>query len=487
LRTLLIWATLVVIATANAAPPNIIVMMTDDQGWGDVGYNGHPVIKTPHLNDMAKSGMRFDRFYATASVCTPSRAAFLTGRNNYRLNIATPGKSWHLLASEITLAEALKTKGYVSGHFGKWHLGALNDTEKPGHKMTPGMAGFDRWFTTPNVLPTYDPYKKGYKSGAYEMYWDNGRNITLEEGRKDPTLQGDDARIVMDKAVTFIEKQAAADKPFFAFICFHTVHTPLGLIPDLAEQYYKELPDDKDSGKIYFSNISAVDRQVGRVRSKLRELGVADNTMLWFCSDNGPNLKGNNNAKRGDAFAGNFVYNHIGSSGPYRGYKRYLYEGGVRVPGVLEWPGRVKEPVVTDFAANMLDIFPTAMAAAGLEMATDRSYDGMSLLPLIDGKQKSRVTAQGFHSQGWNAWTEDRYKIVCQTSKGTTKGEWELYDLIKDPYERINLVQEMPEVFGRMIKDYAKWAESAAADREKTVAALPPPPDKPDKKKRKKK
>jgi arylsulfatase A-like enzyme len=452
--------------------PNIVFMMTDDQGWGDVEYNGHPVIKTPHLNDMAASGIRFDRFYATSSVCTPSRAAFLTGRNNFRLAIATPGKNWHLLDREITIAEALKAKGYVSGHFGKWHLGALDDEHEPGHKMTPGMQGFDRWFTTPNVLPTFDPYKKGYKSGKYEMYWDNGRNITLEEGRADPTLRGDDSRIVMDKAVGFIEKQVAADKPFFTFICFHNVHTPLGTIPDLAEEFYPTL--EKKTGVVYNSNITAVDRQVGRVRAKLRELGVAENTMVWFCSDNGPNLKGNKNPSKGEAFGGRFSYTTIGSSGPYRGYKRHLYEGGVRVPGLLEWPAAIQKSFVSDFAANLTDIFPTVLDAAGIALPDDRTYDGTSLLPMIGKKQKTRGVAQGFHCQGWNAWTEDRYKIVCQGSKGTTKGEWELYDLEKDPCEENDLSAKMPELFDRLMKDYAAWAKDAKADETATLSALNP-------------
>ncbi|HAW98006.1 MAG TPA: N-acetylgalactosamine-6-sulfatase, partial [Opitutae bacterium] len=220
--------------------PNMVFLMTDDQGWGDVGYNGHPKIKTPHLDDMAKTGIRFDRFYAGGSVCSPTRASCMTGRCNWRVSINDPSRAdeEHLPQEEITLPEALKAKGYATGHFGKWHLGGFNEkmAKGPVHVMPPWKAGFEECFSSFNVLVTHDPYARIGKHGIEGLYWHNGRNIPFEEGQKDPTLRGDDAAIVMNKAIPFIREQAKAKKPFLAVIWFHNVHTPLGKNPELMKQ-----------------------------------------------------------------------------------------------------------------------------------------------------------------------------------------------------------------------------------------------------------
>lgn len=453
-------------AGKNEQMPNMIFCMTDDQGWGDVAYNGHPVILTPHLDDMAKKGIRFDRFYAAASVCSPTRVTCLTGRNNWRVNISSPtadGKG-HLPEEEITLAEAVKSKGYVSGHFGKWHVGSLCDRISPDHIMTPGMAGFDEWFTTHNVIVTYDPYANEHKAGVEALYWHNGRNIPMEEARNNKTMRGDDAAIVMNKAIDFIRAQSKANKPFVAFIWFHNVHTPLGKNPELMKLY----PDCDPREQIYFSNITAVDIQMGRLREELKALGVADNTMLWFTSDNGPNLKGKKNIKHAKAQDGKFNYTPIGSSGAYRGWKRHLHEGGIRVPGLLEWPGKVKKGFVSDFPCVTTDYFPTALDILGVPLPDDREYDGISLLPVIEGKMTKRNTPIGFHTSGWEAWTEQQYKIIRQ--KGKKEIEWELYDIINDPFEEKDLAKEKPEILKRMLKDWQVWAKSAEADCEKVKA-----------------
>ena len=443
--------------------PNIIFLVTDDQGWGDVGYNGHPIIKTPHLDKMAKEAVRLDRFYATSSVCSPSRASCLTGRNNWRLGISTPANhNWHLNAKEITIAEAVKANGYKTAHFGKWHIGGFTEEKSPGHKMTPGMAGFDYWFSTPNVLPTYDPYKKGYKSGKYEMYWENGRNITLEEGRKRSDLKGDDAKFLMDKAILYMEERVEAKEKFLIYFCFHNVHTPLGTIPEFSEQYN----DVKDS-VVYSSNVSAVDAQVGRMRAELRRLGIAENTMLWFTSDNGPNLKGKKSIRHGEAQGGKFNYTPIGSTGAYRGYKRSLYEGGVRVPGLVEWPALIKKPFVSSYSCNMVDWFPTVMDALEIGLPSDREIDGISLIPFFKsgGEMKQRGEAMGFFCQGWAAWSADRYKIV-RVSK---KGKWEMYDLKEDPFEENDIANQMPEKFNQLKKEFDTWGASCETDMVKVV------------------
>ena len=456
-------------ALAANSLPNMIFLMTDDQGWGDVAYNGHPKIKTPNLDAMAKAGIRFDRFYAGASVCSPTRASCLTGRCNWRVNINTPLRAdeGHLPQEEITIAEALKAKGYATGHFGKWHLGGFNTkmAKGPLHVMPPWKAGFEECFSTFNVLVTHDPYAKLGKHGIEGSYWHNGRNIPLEEGQKDPTLRGDDAAIVMNKSIAFIRRQAAAGKPFLAVIWFHNVHTPLGKNPKLMKQY----ADCESQEQVYYSNITAVDTQVGVLRKELRKLGVEENTMVWFTSDNGPNLKGKKNVMYGKAQGGRFNYTPIGSSGAYRGWKRDCYEGGLRMPGILEWPAKVKKPFATDIPVVTSDYFPTALDAAGIPLPADREYDGISLMPLIEGRMDERKCAIGFHCRGMQAWTETRYKIVRTLAKKKPSSQWELYDLLADPFEEKDLAKQRPEIVARMAKDFLAWAKSVEADQQKVI------------------
>jgi arylsulfatase A-like enzyme len=459
-------------ASAGDSLPNMVFLMTDDQGWGDVGYNGHPKIKTPHLNAMAAAGIRFDRFYATASVCSPTRASCLTGRNNWRMNINNPMRAdeGHLPQEEITIAEALRAKGYATGHFGKWHVGGFDAETAGEHVMPPWEAGFDECFSTHNVIVTHDPYAKLGKGGIKACYWHNGRNIPLEEAQSDPTLRGDDAAIVMNKAIDFIRAQVASKRPFLALVWFHNVHTPLGKNPELMKQY----SDCEPQEQIYFSNITAVDTQVGVLRSELRKLGVADNTMVWFTSDNGPNLKGKKNVKYADAQGGKFNYTPLGSTGAFRGWKRDCYEGGLRMPGILEWPARIKQPFRTDFAAVTTDYFPTALEAAGIPLPADREYDGISLLPLIEGHATKRTTPIGFHCNGMQAWMEQQYKIV-RTIKAKRKrsAAWELYDLLADPFEGNDLAATHSQIVERMAREFAKWAESAQADQQKVISGTP--------------
>ncbi|MDP6503207.1 MAG: sulfatase-like hydrolase/transferase [Planctomycetota bacterium] len=455
--------------SAGEPLPNMVFLMSDDQGWGDVGYNGHPKIKTPNLDSMAAAGIRFDRFYAGASVCSPTRASCLTGRSNWRVNMNSPmaAHQGHLPSEEITIAEALKTKGYATGHFGKWHVGGFDKEMAGHHVMPPWQAGFDECFSTFNVLVTHDPYARLGKGGIRACYWHNGRNIPLEEAQKDPSLRGDDAAIVMNKALAFIRNQVVAKKPFLALVWFHNVHTPLGKNPRLMKQY----AGCENQEQIYYSNITAVDTQVGILRKTLLELGVAANTMVWFTSDNGPNLKGKKTVMLADAQGGKFNYTPIGSSGAFRGWKRDCYEGGLRVPGILEWPAKVKKPFVTDFPAVTSDYFPTALEVAGIPLPKDREYDGISLIPMIEGRETERKGAIGFHGSGMEAWTETRYKIVrtLKAKKNPSK-EWELYDLLSDPFEEKNLAAQKPEVCQRMVRDFEIWAKSAEADQQKVMA-----------------
>lgn len=447
-----------------AERPNIILCMADDLGWGDVGFNGNNVVLTPELDRMAKAGMRFERFYAAAPVCSPTRGSALSGRHPSRYGIPTANQG-HLKKEEITLAEVLGDHGYATGHFGKWHLGTLapdysgkNNRNPEKNYMTPGMAGFDEWFSTEYSVSTWDPYdpKNAHNriTDPRVLFFHNGRNI--EDGPAEG-LVGDTARMVMDKALPFIESASEKEKPFFAVIWFHAPHLPVVGGPEFLAMY----PDLDENTQHYYAVISAVDRQMGRLRQSLRDFGVADNTMLWFASDNGP--EGNPGMKGRSQ----------GTAGPFRGRKRSLYEGGVRVPGLLEWPAKVDGGGETSVASVTSDYFATVLDIIGYELPEEkrRPYDGVSLVPLIEGKMKERPHPIGFQGHGLATLNDNRFKLVHNPSGNRHKSdnseapiaEWELYDLRKDPGETTNLIARRSKLATRMRLQLEAWQASCAA------------------------
>lgn len=449
---------------AQAAKPNIILVMADDLGWGDVAYNGHPVIQTPHLDVMAANGLKFNRFYAGDPVCSPTRGSVLTGRHPSRYGIPT-ANAGHLKAEEVTLPEVLKTQGYTTGHFGKWHLGTMTpgysgkkNRQPEKHYATPGTSGSGEWFATEYAVSTWDPYNPDNAHNGVRdprvLYWENGRNIVDGEAEG---LTGCDSRIIMDKAIPFIEQAVAGGTPFFTVIWFHAPHEPVVAGPEYRAMY----PEQTENEQHYFGVVTALDEQVGRLRAKLRELGVADGTLVWFCSDNGP--EGNPGK----------VNRRQGSAGHFRGRKRSLYEGGVRVPGILEWPARVAAGRETDFPAVTSDYFPTVLHLLGYripEMDT-RPYDGVSLLPVIENDLKVRPRPIGFLGHGLASLNDNRFKLVhnpnearLRSDNGTTPmAEWELYDLIADPSETTNLADRYPEIVKKMRNQLIAWQVSCEA------------------------
>ena len=252
-------------AQQQHAQPNIILCMSDDQGWGDVAYNGHPVLRTPHLDQMAKEGIRFDRFYATTPVCSPTRAGFLTGRHPYRYGIrfANIGK---LKSEEITLPEILKKQGYVTGHFGKWHLGSLTTKIKDGHRGRPGKTefysppwenGYDECFVAESGVHTY------HHPGTYEKlgtrYWTG-----LDQPVPANEISGDDSKLMMDRALDFMKRARKTDRPFLAVIWFHTPHQPVVSAPPYTDGYEEKYKD-------YYGCLTAMDEQMGRLRAELQK------------------------------------------------------------------------------------------------------------------------------------------------------------------------------------------------------------------------
>lgn len=437
---------------SEAPRPNVILCMADDLGWGDVGYNGNKIIKTPNLDKMAVEGVRFDRFYAASPVCSPTRASCLTGRHPYRTGVffANVGV---LRREEVTIADLLKEQGYETGHFGKWHLGTFTTTEKdanrggsqgrPGLFSPPSQHGFDTYFSTESKVPTWDPMlvPKAFEkpeSGHFGWHHINDASTAQYYGTHywtpagkvapdDPSLRGDDSRVIMDRAIPFIEAAAASNKPFLAVIWFHAPHLPCVAGPEYAAMY----KDQDFEMQQYAGCITAMDDQMGRLRAKLRELGIENNTMLFFTSDNGPE-------------AGT-----PGVAGPYRDRKRSLHEGGVRVPGLMVWPDGVAKPFATDAPVVTSDYLPTVMDVLGIEGPS--VMDGASFLPLLRGEKFERSGPISFVSQDQKAVNDSRYKMY-------TRGKSiELYDIIKDQGEENNLAETMPDVLKQYETLFDDW------------------------------
>lgn len=446
-----------IINSQAADRPNIVLVMCDDLGWGDVGFNGAKAIRTPHLDAMARGSLRFERFYAAAPVCSPTRGSCLTGRHPFRYGIYF-ANTGHMKPEELTLAELLKRDGYTTGHFGKWHLGTLTKTVKDAnrggpqgakHFSPPQANGFDVCFSTESKVPTWDPMVKP-KVNARRTWWDPvednepyGTAYWNEKGKRVvDNLSGANSRVIMDRAIPFMRRAAAKEQPFFAIVWFHTPHLPVVAGPAYARMYAGE----EKYTQHYRGCITAMDEQVGRLRTALRAMGVAGNTLVTFCSDNGPE------GKAGSA---------PGSAGHLSGRKRDLLEGGIRVPGLIEWPGKIQARS-TDVPAVTSDYLPTILDLIGAKPAADRPLDGISLQPLFRGQMKARGRPIGFQSGGQVAWVGDRFKLWGR-GPGRQLGPLpplKLFDLVADPAEKTDVSAEHPGVVARMTRELKAWRTS---------------------------
>ncbi len=407
------------LAKEGAAKPHIIFVMADDMGWGQTGYRGHPVLKTPNLDAMAANGLRFERFYAGNPVCSPTRATVLTGRTNDRTGVLTHGYALRL--QEKTIAQALKSEGYVTGHFGKWHLNGLKGPGAPVLKddpRNPGAFGFDEWVSMTNYFDK-DPLMS--RMGEFVEF------------------KGDSSDIAVGEAVKFIDKHRAAEKPLFAIIWFGSPHGP-----HKAQDADKATFADLDNlSQQHYGELVALDRAVGTLRQKLRDTGLADNTMLVFNSDNGglPGIE-------------------PPTVGGLRGNKGSVFEGGLRVPGIIEWPAMIK-PRITSHPACTLDLFPTVADIVGLpDDVMIKPIDGISLKPLFAGEIGERTKPLGFRFGSKLALTGPRFKILTENLE---KASFQLYDIIADPNETTDLSTKEPQVFEQMKKDLLAWNDSVSA------------------------
>lgn len=437
--------------------PNIILIMTDDQGWFDAGFNGNKTIKTPNLDLLAAKGVILDRFYSASAVCSPTRASVITGRNPYRVEIPD-ANSGHMKTQEITIAELVKQEGYATAHFGKWHLGIHTrkelDANRGGkekhfkHYSVPSMHGYDEYFCTESKVPTYDPMispavydegeslrygwtaiKKGGESKSYNTsYW------VGDEEKVTENLNGDDTKVIMDRLLPFIEKSVKDKKPFFTTVWPHTPHLPVVTSAYYKNKYYGMT----NKQKLYYGCITALDYQIGRLWKDLEEKGIADNTMIWFCSDNGP--------ENGTP----------GSAGHLKGRKRSLHEGGLRTPAFVVWPSKIKGNKRVDFPAFTSDYLPTILSVLDIKYPDDRPLDGINLMPHIEKSKMKRKKPMGFRYKKQTSWVTHQYKLITK-DEGKT---YELYDLINDEVESENIITTNQNVASKMKTELSAWLKS---------------------------
>ncbi len=352
--------------------PNIVLVMADDQGWGDMAYNGHPVVKTPNFDNLAASGLRFDRFYAAAPVCSPTRGSVLTGRNPNRFGCFSWGRT--LRPQELTIAEVLQSEGYVTGHFGKWHVGSV----QTGSPVNPGTSGFDEWLSAPN-------------------FFDN--NPILSREGVAVQLQGESSEVTADAAIEFIRKHAKSEKPIFAVVWFGSPHDP-HIASDRDSALYPGLEPKLQN---FYGEITGMDHALGKLRQELKNLGIENNTLLWYCSDNGglPN---------------------VGTTGG-RGHKGNIYEGGLRVPAIIEWPEKIPQPKGSYLPATTNDIFPTLLDVAGITLDNPPKLDGISLLTVIENQMESRPQPMGFWQYPEGGWRTPSHQWMTELLEAQKNGQ----------------------------------------------------------------
>ena len=412
---------------APARPPNVVVILSDDQGFADISFNPHhpKEVATPHLDALARESVWFSQAYITGNVCSPTRAGLLTGRYQQRAGVYTAGEGGSGMAqSEKIFPRFLKPAGYVSGEFGKWHLGLTLEQSPVGR-------GFDEWY--------------GFLGRGAHDYFDlaqkNPDNLPMYRNGKEVKDEGYLTTRLTEEAVAFIQKHKA--QPFYIHLAYNAVHSPAEAPAEDIARYRQQFPDLPESRVILMAMLYHLDLGVGRVVDTLKKEGIWENTLLFFLTDNG-------GAKAMDA-----------NNTPLRGFKQQNYEGGIRTPFAVSWPARFKGGRTIDTPINSLDILPTALDAAGVPLPQDKPLDGESLLPLLTGKTtKHRETfywSEGGDAGGWAIRRGD-WKLVTQ--RGQTKIE--LFNLAADPAEKNDLADAQKEKVSELKRLYDQWLDEMA-------------------------
>lgn len=423
IRSLFVCCSLLVCSAAAKAQtrqqhPNIIFILADDLGYGDVGYQGQQKIHTPNIDRMAKDGMRFSYCYAGTAVCAPSRASLMTGLHTGHTPIRgnrgfKPEGQYPLPDSSLTIATVLQQHGYITGAFGKWGLGY------PGSTGTPDKKGFTDFFgyNCQTLAHNYYP----------DHLWSNDQKIELPG-----TVYSAD--LIHNHALQFIKDNK--DQPFFLFCAYTLPHAQLQVPHDSV--YYNYVAQFHDTLRAaYAAMVSILDRYVGEIRNEVQTLGLAGNTLILFSSDNGPHKEGGNDP----------AWFH--SSGPLRGIKRDLYEGGIREPFVAVWPGHIRAGAASDRPFAFWDLFPTFEQTAGLPAS--KNIDGYSILPVLEGhpgkaKQHTYFYWEFHESGGRQAVRWGKWKGVRLDVSTIADPPIELYDLQTDPGETHNIAAQHPDI-----------------------------------------
>jgi arylsulfatase A-like enzyme len=426
---------------AVGAPPNVLVVLTDDQGWGDAGCYGAGDLHTPHLDGLAVRGLRFTQFYAAASVCSPSRAALLTGRYPQRCGVPTNvGAEDGLPPEEVTLAEVFRGAGYATGLFGKWHLGQGADRQ-------PGAQGFDRAVGfLGGCIDNYSHFNYWGGPNRHDFYRDGVESE--ESGAYFPALMAEEAMAFMD---------AQGDRPFFVYWAANAPHYPYqGRAAWLARYRAAGVAYPRD---LYGAFLSTLDEELGRLLAHLDARGLRERTIVVFQSDHGHSVE-----ERAH-FGG-------GSAGGLRGAKFSLFEGGIRVPAILSWPGRLPEGAVVDFPAHACDWFPTLLGLCGIAPPA-RELDGVNLVPWLlspGTAPEGRVLhwQQGLGEGAPWAVRAGDWKLLFRAQDPaanpraplrTLAGgeEYFLVRLSEDVAEQVNLAGQHPEVVARLRGLHEDW------------------------------
>lgn len=410
--------------TQKKDKPNVIIILSDDQGFGDVGFNGCTDIPTPNLDQLANSGVVFSQGYASHPYCSPSRAGLLTGRYQQRFghenNLPyTDAKADDgLPLNELMLSELLQKNDYRTCAIGKWHLGDST-------QFWPNKRGFDDWF--------------GFWGGGMSYWGDTGKKPAtagvLRNGkivpRSELTYLTDD---FTNAAVEYIEEYNKEDKPFFMYLAYNAPHAPIQATKEYTEKV-KHIEDGKRAG--YAAMVVGMDAGIGKVIQKLKETGEFNNTLIFFYSDNGGHL-------------------HGASNSPYRGHKGMLFEGGIHVPFLVSWPSKIKSYKKYTEIISALDIYPTILKATGVKHPNPEKLDGVDLLPYIKGENKKaphKVLFWRYSDGAGYAVRKGKYKMVMSGYKK----EFFLFDIKNDPYEHTNLSSKLPVKLEELKGLYAEW------------------------------
>jgi arylsulfatase A len=439
LPILILFADMSEIQAAEKQPPNIVFILADDQGLHEVGCYGNSFYETPFIDSLAKEGMKFLSAYAACPVCSPTRASIMTGQYPARLHITDyiPGKApkkklktpqWQksLPLSAITIPEGLSKSGYVSGHFGKWHLNQ-DKYYKAGRKGDPASQGFHDVLTTVKPKKTDDPDKDAHH-----------------------------VKQITDRAIQFIRKNS--EKPFFCYVAHHSIHSPLMESKNLIQKYQDKKGSDLPYQKpVVGAMIETLDRHVGRLLKTLDDLHLSEKTIVIYFSDNGC-MWGSDSVK------------------PLRGGKAQLLEGGIHVPMIVRWPGTVPVGSQSDVPVSSIDFFPTLLAAANVPVK-DQQFDGINLIPLLNGKGKIKRDALYWHFPHYHslgrfpaaAIREGKYKLIenfeisINPETSTPAYCCELYDLSQDPSEQTNLSGVAHFTAARLLNKLKMWKREVGA------------------------